>query len=909
MTTQAKSTSQLATHPHENVTVGWFSLCADAAGKPISMSSISSKAQAMLGLTIGDPAERLLDDLIAKVTPESARHLHKQWVHSIATQEPLHWYGHLNSSESQGWISLEMERTQADQWQGALIRSTTGSTTDADDKPIQNEAVQALSVTASIPVGTYVIEIDSEGKPSFQFMSDRWLQMLNLDRQTVQSDPLSAFRRVHPDDLEDFHEQNAIVFASGTRFYWEGRIVVNETTRWVSIESIPRTLANGHMAWEGVMIDISERIQAQQQLEQQRAELERVLNNIPVAIAINNLDIDDPEITFINDHFVRSLGYTRQQLQRVSDWTRLAYPDPVYREEVFHDWNTAMDRARAAQGSVEQAEYRVCAADGHELQLLISAVVLDDMTLIAMVDVSERRRIERELEDARSTLARTALEITEAIPVGTYTMVLRPGNPLASFSFMSERFLQLTGLERAAALEDPLKAFACVHPDDYNAWVQLNAEAFEKKQPFFGQTRVVVDGKVRWITAESIPRDLPEGSTVWEGVLIDVTERIHAQQKLEESRRHLENVLNNLPVAIAIQNLDPHDPEITFLNDHFIRSLGYTRNELKHVSDWARLAYPDPRYRAEVFQQWNASMARAMATQGTVEQAEFRVCTADRSERQVLINAIVLNDMALVALVDVTRIRTAEHQLMQSLQREKEQEELLRKEIEDKLRVSLAASAVAHEISQPLSAIRINSQLALRSLEETAPEASVLRALLNPIAAESQRINLIADRIRMLLRQVETNRELINLREVLDSASLLVQQAFLGAGASLTIEQSSAPCEAMGDAVQLQLALTNVLRNGLEAAIASGNPSPAVAVTLKRDCKFNTIIVNDNGIGFQEGFDFDRPLNNTKANGSGIGLYVARLSMENHGGCLRIGRSQLLGGASVELCIPLTGSQ
>ncbi len=127
----------------------------------------------------------------------------------------------------------------------------------------------------------------------------------------------------------------------------------------------------------------------------------------------------------------------------------------------------------------------------------------------------------------------TALNLTHSISVGTYVMRLPPGEALARFSFMSTRFLELTGLDRDEAASDPLKAFACVHPDDYDEWLRLNAEAFAAKKAFFGETRILVQGQVRWITAESTPRDLSDGSTIWEGVLIDITNQKRAEAELQ----------------------------------------------------------------------------------------------------------------------------------------------------------------------------------------------------------------------------------------------------------------------------------------------------------------------------------------------------------------------------------------
>lgn len=144
-----------------------------------------------------------------------------------------------------------------------------------------------------------------------------------------------------------------------------------------------------------------------------------------------------------------------------------------------------------------------------------------------------------ELRSVREQLERTAYELTENIPVGTYTMVLHPGETLARLSFMSKRFLELTGLCRDEALASPLGAFAWVHPDDQVAWVEAHREAFARKAPFFGQARVRGDGVQRWVTAESLPRALSDGSSVWEGVLIDVTESVRSREAVANANAAL----------------------------------------------------------------------------------------------------------------------------------------------------------------------------------------------------------------------------------------------------------------------------------------------------------------------------------------------------------------------------------
>lgn len=635
-----------------------------------------------------------------------------------------------------------------------------------------------------VPVAAFVLERSLAQQPSTEAEPDLaagwWIQAINPRAQTLLGSGRCSIGQpasqlvdcIAPEARHTFRALWQQCLDQQTALTWEGPLeATGSDQRWVRLELAPPHDVDTQQRRHGVVIDLTIANQREAMLQSRLNDSYGLLDSVPIAIAIANLDGDDPEITYVNAECERTFGYSHQQVPRISAWAKRAYPDPIYRLQVFEQWNMAVEQARRDQGAVTGLDFVVTTASGQRRNVLFSARVLGSQLLVSLLDVSDRFQTERELRNAREQLALTALEVTEAIPVGTYTMVLRPGDAMASFSFMSERFLKLTGLNRQETLADPLKGFACVHPDDYDDWVRLNAEVVEQRRPFFGQTRVVVDGEVRWITAEAVPRELADGTMVWEGVLIDVTDQIEAQHLLKRSQTHLERVLNNLPVAIAINTLEIGNPKITFLNDHFTRSLGYTRTELQTESDWARLAYPDPAYRNEVFRNWNAAMARARAEKGTVQQTEYRVTSASGRQLQMLISGVVLDDMVLIALMDVSTIRAAEEQLRSS--------------IEEKLRISLSASAVAHEISQPLSSILLISKLALRELNAEPVDAGALRSLLQPLVNEAERVNQITERINMLLRNAETKRVPLDLREVVYSAELQLQPSLLKAGLEL----------------------------------------------------------------------------------------------------------------------------
>lgn len=744
----------------------------------------------------------------------------------------------------------------------------------------QSLARTAFELTANIPVGTYVIEFDAEGKPRFTFVSERWLKMLDLRREDVLADHSLAVSAVHPDERAAFNRLNAEVHAENKRFFWEGRIVVRGETRWATIESIPRDRPGGGTIWEGAMIDITDRKRAEQQLL-------LVLDNLPIAVAATTLT-SPAEMTFINAQFTRTFGYTLDEVPTVARWAEKAYPDPDYRREVFREWDQAVFRAIEVKGRVESMEFEVTCKDGTKRDVIFGAVVLDDRLLTSMTDVTERKKAEAALRALRKEIERTAFELTENIPVGTYTMVQPPDGGMAFFSFMSTRFLELTGLERAVAEADPMNAFACVHPDDHAEWVRKNAYVFEHKLPFKEECRIIVDGETRWITAESTPRDLPDGSIVWEGVLTDITDRKRAEQKVAASEARLRKILDNIPIPVAINDATK-DGRLIFLNETFTRVFGYAPDDVPDVGTWARLAYPDEAYRTAAFQKWDTAVAEAERTDGAVAPMEFRIRAKDGTPRDVIINAVTLEDMLLVGFVDIT-------EKMETAAREKKLEAQHRRDLETKLKTSLTASVVAHEINQPLSAILLQSKLALQKGEEE-------RAALRLIAKEAQRVVVTIDKMKTLLRNVQTDHGKTDLAEVVQSALLYNRGLVARHRIKLHTSGLERRCPLMGDGAQLQMAVTNLIRNAVEAIVEAKRKIRQISVELVVSEGDPELIIGDSGPGWPAGGPEETPLTTTKKAGTGIGLYVVRTAMGNHRGEIVFGRSPL-GGAEVRLRFP-----
>ena len=582
------------------------------------------------------------------------------------------------------------------------------------------------------------------------------------------------------------------------------------------------------------------------------------------------------------------------------------------------------------------------------------------------------------------------------------------GNP--HFTFLSERYLAMTGLKREEVMANHALALQPMSPTDRSKIEQLNREVFASKKPFFWEGEITVRGEKRHVTLESMPRELPGGGTIWEGVMTDITERRKSEQQLRL-------VLDNIPVAVAENTL--YSPaEITFINENFTRIFGYTLNDVPTVQDWAQRAFPDSAYRREVFREWDEAVFRAIESKGRVESMEFEVTCKDGSRRDVVFSAAALPDRLLVTMTDVTERKLAEEELdnvsrsmrlaasaaqlgfwelnvttgldrwdeemaringvalaefdgrwekfihpedyeevmretRQMLEsdrifvmeyrivrpsgevrhirehgivvrdeegkplrasgvlqditeqktvaaREKELEAHHRRDLENKLKTSLAAAAVAHEINQPLSAILLRTKMALEEKRD-GMEA------LSEVATEAQRVVTTIEKMKTLMRSVQTQHRAIDLGAVVRSA-LLYNKTML-ARHKVGVHESGLQevRTIMGDDEQLQLAITNILRNAAEAIDESAAKRREISIDLNGKSNEVILTIGDSGPGWSGAEPAATPLVTTKKGGTGIGLYVARTAMENHRGEIVFGRSPL-GGAEVKLVFPRDGA-
>ena len=270
-----------------------------------------------------------------------------------------------------------------------------------------------------------------------------------------------------------------------------------------------------------------------------------------------------------------------------------------------------------------------------------------------------------------------------------------------------------------------------------------------------------------------------------------------------------------------------------------------------------------------------------------------------------LLSLLLTLPVAAIAGVLITKPLRDEQQRVQTISRLKEAETLAL--LKAKLSSSLQAAAVAHEINQPLSTVLLNSQLLLHQGEGTDLLPAPARDQLQNLAMEAQRVVTTIEKMRTLLRNVQTEHQRIDLREVARSAVLYARSATaasrLGLDSSGLEEEASGPAWIEGDGAQIQIAIVNLLRNACEALVEADVQDPRIGISLHRDGAHWLLTLADNGPGFRGDESDAAPLHTTKAEGSGLGLFVVRTTMDHHKGGMDLGCSEH-GGALVQLRFP-----
>ena len=196
-------------------------------------------------------------------------------------------------------------------------------------------------------------------------------------------------------------------------------------------------------------------------------------------------------------------------------------------------------------------------------------------------------------------------------------------------------------------------------------------------------------------------------------------------------------------------------------------------------------------------------------------------------------------------------------------------------------------ASIAHEVRQPLAAMSLNAEASLCSLDCENPDLSEARDALRAIILDGNRANDVIRRIRALAKMNDIQKMPLDINDVIEEVMLIFRQEALSHGVSLSQELASALPQVLGDRVQLQQVIMNLLMNGIQATRAVTGRRHELRIRSQEHGPDHILVaVEDTGAGI-EPQNMDRLFSaffTTKPDGLGIGLSICQSIIEQHGG-------------------------
>jgi two-component system sensor histidine kinase DctS len=354
-----------------------------------------------------------------------------------------------------------------------------------------------------------------------------------------------------------------------------------------------------------------------------------------------------------------------------------------------------------------------------------------------------------------------------------------------------------------------------------------------------------------------------------------VHRRLETEQELRREHAFRKAMEDSLETGMRAVDLEGR---IIYVNPAFCRMVGYSEAEL------IGHAPPLPYWPSEQVGRIQASIRLARSPESPRTGTEYEFLRRGGGRFDALLYEAPLVDAHgrqtgwMASVLDITERKRAR-------ERARQQEEKLAATAR-LVTMGEMASAIAHELNQPLSAIASYTTGCLNLMASGAATPGEVRTALEKTSEQAQRAGRIIRRVHQFVRKSEPTRTRVRLHAVIDEAVGFAQAEARSRRVKIRSGFADDDVELDADPVLLQQVLLNLLRNGMEAMASTPPESREILVATERADSSVTVRVADRGCGIPaevQGKLFE-PFFTTKAEGMGMGLNICRSIVEIHRG-------------------------
>lgn len=546
--------------------------------------------------------------------------------------------------------------------------------------------------------------------------------------------------------------------------------------------------------------------------------------------------------------------------------------------------------------------------------------------------------IYRRLAQVRGALETSRLEmerITNSVP-----QILWRATPQGYINFFNRAYVDLTGrsIEDAIATQDWVPD---LHPEDATDFLAQVAAHYAAGEDFRTTYRLRhAHGEYRWMLVSARPvRDDGGEVIAYYGSNTDIHDQVTMQEQVRELNATLESLVAErtaaltkeqvrnsslfelssisfaemdfgptLPILEELRRVGVRDLRSYFADhpDELAHCLGLIRTtrvntalaRLMGYVDLAELAAKPPAENAEDGPEVQLQQLEMIFAGETSLSGHTVLIGKDGLRIPVYFSVSTLGDgLHLSSLVDLT-----ERDRIEELQRGV-QAELARA---NRLATLGAYSAsIAHELNQPVASLLMDASTGLRALQGDKPDPTLAARVLERIERAAQRIASIIGRARETIVVGDRPSELVDVCELVGELRELLDRPLRAVGAVLDIRCGEGQPQVLGDRVNLQQVLVNLVSNAADA-LRDVPGERRILVHVRSVAEEVEVSVEDNGPGIDPAHlgKLFQPFFTTKEGGIGMGLQICRSIIDGMGGQLEAG-NRAEGGAWFRFSLPI----
>jgi PAS domain S-box-containing protein len=668
-------------------------------------------------------------------------------------------------------------------------------------------------------------------------------------------------QRTHPDDLAFVKEIVERASRERQELGFEHRLFLeNGSVKYIKVVAHAVRDKSGEVEFVGAVMDITAAKEAEDRIR-------LIIDTVPAQLWTETAE---GVVDFVNHRWIDYTGMTLEQAVG-SGWKRMVHPDDI--ERVLSKWRNLI-----AEGKPREIESRLRRANGEYRWFLSRVSPLVDRSGHILGWYGMDTDIQ-DLKAAEETLRRSEGYLAEAQRL-SHTGSFARDAATDEVTYSSAEFCRVLGFDPHDGPTRYETILQRIHPDDRAKFNQMVDQARREKAEYELDYRIILPGgDIRDIHGIGHPVLSPSGDLVkFIGTVMDVTERKRAERALRRSEAYLAEAQRLTHTGSWAYSV--YANELIHSSEEYCRLFGFDpESGVPSFEELVERIHAEDRVPAMQAFQSPSRAARDF-------DAYFRIVHPDGTTKYVygtghpVFNASGDLVEFVGTVMDVTQRKEAEEALRQA------QAELAH--VNRVTTMGELTASLAHEVNQPIAAAVTDANTCLRWLTREHPDLEEARAAAARAAKDATRAAELISRIRLLFKKEAPEREVVDANEVIPRMVALLYGEAARYNISVRANLAEDLPLIIGDRVQLQQVLMNLIVNSIDAMKDVDGTRELIISSQRTEDEQVLVSVSDTGVGLpqQHANQIFNAFFTTKSHGTGLGLRISRSIVESHGGRL-----------------------